>query len=392
MHTGNDNTVLIFILIVFVIIALLVGLSSNGVGKTSNVTALQQGAARNTITTSFALPYPQPNEFEYETQVAFHNFKSAYNKNYATPLEEASRYTTFAANKLRADALNVYSGGDAYFGTNRFSDLTPEEFASTHLNTSYPTPFEYEAGFSAPLVLGGKTPRKTSWTPTKIKEGLCKNHTNWQVASFDWRTCNAVTPVQDQEQCGSCWAFASASALASARYLVTGVKELLSPEQLVQCDTAASGCDGGFPTNAYAYAERNGMQSERSYRYTSQSGNTGRCSYNSSDVVLKTVKDYNSLPKNAAAIQQALYEIGPLTVAIDASSLSSYQSGIFKGPGKLSSPDHAVLLVGWGTQNGTPYWIVKNSWGSSWGMGGYFHMLRGQNTCLVEEYASYVQV
>lgn len=385
----------VIVLALVLVIAFLYNQQGNSHTTTtdSNRSSAIVGSSRTARVVEPVVADESVSELEFENRKAFAQFVSTYNPLYTDQVERGYRYATFTANRARAAQLYQSSNGIAHFGVNEFSDMPPEEFAVSRLNQSKPTIAEYEVGYTAPLVRSGKRPRTASWTPTVLKSGLCKNRpASWQVSEFDWRTCGAITPVQDQGQCGSCWAFASSSALASARYLSTGVKQQLSPEQLVECDKTANGCSGGWPTNAFAYVNENGLESSQKYSYVSSQGNVGRCVYNKEDVALRTVKDFNSLPNDASLIQRALFEVGPLTVAIDATNLQTYQSGIFDGPRVQAAPNHAVLLVGWGVSNGVPYWIVKNSWGPSWGMGGYFHMLRGKNSCYVEQFATYVQV
>lgn len=238
-------------------------------------------------------------------------------------------------------------------------------------------------------------------------------------ASFDWRDHGAVTPVRDQGSVGTCWAFSTVGAIESQRILAGNAPEELSVEQVVDCDAtrdptnihADCGVFGGWPYLAYQYVEHaGGLNSEATYNYCSGSGKCYPCpadGYNKTvcgppvDYCLKNesctarlrpsefvngsrVRNWSAVQPDEQQMKLALVARGPLSILIDATGLSFYKSGIW-GPRFCSKTmtDHAVLLVGYGTDSGKDYWIVKNSWGLKWGMDGYFMMERGKDMCAI---------
>ncbi|XP_071751754.1 digestive cysteine proteinase 2 isoform X2 [Centroberyx gerrardi] len=211
--------------------------------------------------------------------------------------------------------------------------------------------------------------------------------------TVDYRAMGYVTEVKDQGYCGSCWAFSTTGAIEGQIYKRTGQLVSLSEQNLVDCSRSYGtyGCNGAWMANAYDYVVSNGLQSESTYPYTSV--DTQPCFYDSR-LSVAHIADYRFIPKgDEQALADAVATIGPITVAIDAdhSSFLFYSSGIYEesncNPNNLS---HAVLLVGFGSEGGQDYWIIKNSWGSSWGEGGYMRMIRdGSNTCGIASYALY---
>ncbi|XP_056269929.1 procathepsin L [Pseudoliparis swirei] len=209
----------------------------------------------------------------------------------------------------------------------------------------------------------------------------------------DYRNMGYVTEVKDQGFCGSCWAFSTTGAIEGQIYKKTGQLVSLSEQNLVDCSRSYGtyGCNGAWMANAYDYVVSNGLQASDAYPYSSV--DTQPCYYDSRQAVAH-IKDYRFIPKgDEQALADAVATIGPITIAIDAnhSSFLFYSSGIYDEP--LCNPNslsHAVLLVGYGSDGGQDYWIIKNSWGSSWGEGGYMRMARdGRNTCGVASYALY---
>lgn len=188
--------------------------------------------------------------------------------------------------------------------------------------------------------------------------------------SIDWRTKGAVTDVEEQGKCGSCWAFSILGALESQQFRKTGHLIQLSPQNLVDCANAKHKCEGQSRHNAMDYIKRNGVETERMYPYRAVGG---KCKYNRRKSVA-TLKGYRDLPEgDETRLQQAIANVGPISVCVDAShkSFQHYSGGIYYEPKCGSSDDdldHAVLVVGYSTdRNGKDYYIVKNSWGEDWG-------------------------
>jgi len=247
---------------------------------------------------------------------------------------------------------------DATFkvGMNQFGDMTNTEFASMFNGVKVPKGYTHDATFVS--------------TNAKLPD------------SWDWRTQGAVTPVKDQGQCGSCWSFSTTGSVEGCHFLTAKNLVGLSEQNLVDCSTAQGnqGCNGGLMTSAMDYIKIGGIDSESSYPYTATGPN--QCQFSASNVASHEQGYTNVASGDENALQQSVYQ-GPTSVAIDASqsSFQFYTSGVYSDPNCSSSQlDHGVLAVGWGSDpSGGPYWIVKNSWNTSWGNQGYIWMARNQN-------------
>ncbi|XP_010179574.1 PREDICTED: cathepsin S-like isoform X2 [Mesitornis unicolor] len=196
----------------------------------------------------------------------------------------------------------------------------------------------------------------------------------------------------DMGACGSCWAFSAVGALEAQVKLKTGTLVSLSAQNLVDCSTmyGNKGCGGGLMTSAFQYIiDNEGIDSDESYPYTAQNGT---CQYNASTRAA-TCSKYVELPyADEAALKDAVANIGPVSVGIDATqpTFFLYRSGVYDDPRCKQEVNHGVLVIGYGTLDDKDYWLVKNSWGVRFGDGGYIRMARNHaNHCGIASYASY---
>jgi C1A family cysteine protease len=281
-----------------------------------------------------------------------------HGKAYASWNEYEKRKSVFKANMLKAQLGNIESvqnGGDAVFGVTQFSDLTEEEFRNTYLMPNFEPVEEdrfVETSFNA-------------------------------AADIDWRTRGVLTPVKDQGQCGSCWAFSATEAIES--YAVVSGKyrlQALSPQQINSCDRSDGGCNGGNTETAYRYVvSAGGIETEQSYPYTSGRGTTGPCLADASKFVVK-ITGYKAVAQGESNLEAALNN-GPVSVCLAADAFQTYKGGILATcPGRI---DHCVQAVGYTAD----YWIVRNSWGTGWGEAGFIRIKRGSNLCLISNDVTY---
>ena len=210
--------------------------------------------------------------------------------------------------------------------------------------------------------------------------------------SFDWREhINFGKSIRDQGACGSNWAFETMEMLEALYAKGKGVYIKLSVQMLIDCDNLDNGCNGGTIENALTWIKANGIMREEDYPYR---GVRGICKMDPSKFIDMKVIGYKKLgsittPASENEMAQLLYEEGPYTIGMNSVGLYAYASGILDLSSTKCPPDninHFPLLVGYGTTGKLDYWIVKNSWGSSWGEKGYFRIARGKGVCGINRY------
>ncbi|TKR66627.1 hypothetical protein L596_022894 [Steinernema carpocapsae] len=224
---------------------------------------------------------------------------------------------------------------------------------------------------------------------------------------FDWRDHGALTPVQNQgDNCESCYAFSTTGNIESVYKVKKGVLLSLSKQQIVDCCRAecsvtqsrlnpncCGGCKKGYTGFALEYVLHNGIETELDYRYHASTDDV--CRFNRSEVAVR-INGQVMLPQNDEdKVARYLIKHGAISASVHANKHleEHYEKGIFdltdeECPNDIRDLNHAILLVGFGEENGVKYWIVKNSWGTEWGEAGYFRMVRGKNLCGVAMYVT----
>merc|ERR1740116_678880 len=197
--------------------------------------------------------------------------------------------------------------------------------------------------------------------------------------AINWINAGAVTDVKDQGQCGSCWSFSSTGSIEGAHFIATGELLSFSEQQLVSCaglNYGNYGCYGGLQESAYSYYEAgHNAELEKVYPYASGAGAMPKCEYDSASTTAVTVSDYLAVTPDNVEQMKAALNTQPLAVSIEAdtSVFQTYSSGVLDSAKCGTSLDHAVLAVGYGNDatTGLDYWLVKNSWNTTWGDQGY---------------------
>lgn len=291
----------------------------------------------------------------------FLNFIKDHSKKYENLSELALRYKIFSSN-IQEEHI------DLSVKLSPFMDLSAEEF-------------KYKMGL---ITIDAAKIRATSSTYKLKSFGAAPD-------SYDFRDVGAVTEVRNQGQCGSCWAFSAIGNVESLNILKNKDSSLLSEQQLVDCDSQDYGCNGGLMDNAFQYLKQYGVMTEESYKYTAYDGN---CKYNKKKVSVE-VTGFRDIESNEERIKEVLFENGPLSIAVNATPFQFYNKGILRPTKNNCNPqqlNHGVLLVGYGSENGVNYWIIKNSWSTEWGEDGYIRLERGTGACGVNTMVSTAEI
>uniref|UniRef100_A0A8D8TQT2 Cathepsin L n=1 Tax=Cacopsylla melanoneura TaxID=428564 RepID=A0A8D8TQT2_9HEMI len=318
------------------------------------------------------------NKFEELVKEEWNTFKLKHSKSYESDIEESFRLKIFMENKKRIAQHNAhFENGKVSFKQemNHFGDMLHHEFVHT-MNGFKPS--------TRGLAKLATEPGVTFIAPDNVV--LPKE--------VDWRKKGAVTAVKDQGQCGSCWAFSSTGALEAQHFRKTGKLVSLSEQNLVDCSGkyGNQGCNGGLMDQAFQYIKENhGIDTENSYPYEAEDD---KCRYKPAKAGAVDRGYVDITEGDEDKLQAAVATIGPVSIAIDAShqSFQFYSEGVYYEPEcNTTQLDHGVLIVGYGTDaEDQDYWLVKNSWNTTWGDQGYIKMARNrENNCGVASSASY---
>jgi len=313
--------------------------------------------------------------FDAELNTHWEQYKQTHKKLYNNGEEESLRRGIWEKNLKYINTHNLEASNGVHSYTlkmNQFGDLTKTEFL---------------------IQFTGFNKTRTMFRSLESTKFLVPS--NLQIPdSVDWRTQGYVTPVKDQGQCGSCWAFSAVASLEGQHFKNSGKLVSLSEQNLVDCSRkyGNEGCNGGLMDQAFDYIKANkGIDTEESYPYKARDE---KCKFNK-NTVGATVTGYTDITSGSEdELTAAIASVGPIAVAIDASqdSFQFYSTGIYVEDGCSSVQlDHGVTAVGYGTQGaGKDFYIVKNSWADTWGDKGYIMMSRNNNNmCGISTAASY---
>ncbi|CAH1966751.1 unnamed protein product [Acanthoscelides obtectus] len=293
-------------------------------------------------------------------------FKLTHGKTYRSLVEDKNRFSIFQDNVRKIQEHNEkYESGEVSYAmkVTQFADMTQQEFLDM---------------------------LKTQSKGARPRNGIKFDSTGIETKkTIDWRKEGAVTPVKDHGKCSSCWAFSAVGSIEGQLFLKNKTLIDLSVQELVDCtkyEYLNFGCSGGRMDNAFYYIHKYGIQSEESYPYTARDG---KCKRNGYVVKIKKFVELYDEREITAAVSFK----GPVSAAIDGSSLSLYSHGIIdETSGCSNSPkhvNHAILIVGYGSEDGVDYWIVKDAFGAKWGEHGYFRIKRNVNACGISYVGSY---
>lgn len=346
---------------------------------------------------------------------AFQKFVRTHGKAYASFDELKERYNIWTDNikvmQTKLDKINA----TFEIGLNEFSDMTSQEFKKQFLTLDYKlndildaqakTAYSFTGDplnfVNNAIGLGNNTalPNLTA-NANSVSGSVSVNIANLNIPNLksnyitipsylNYAQTGLVTPVKNQGTCGCCWSFATVATIEGQYYKKTGKTVSFSEQHLVNCDSQDLGCNGGFMTTALDYIKNNlgSLPTMASAPYLGYKSTCNRAL--KSDF---TVTGYTTAgTTDELQIALFLYQKGPIAVALNANSyLQYYKSGILNLNSANCNPNginHAVTIVGYGTQNGLDYWIVKNSWGTTWGEAGYFRIARGSGVCGINKYS-----
>ena len=300
-------------------------------------------------------------------EVEFQNYAANYGKNYETVEDYQTRLAIFRQNKIKNAQLNAQNSG-AEFGITQFSDWTLEEFKA----------------------IQGAKDIDLSEFPEQFEEIELEQAVNGPI---DWRSQGKVNAVKNQGNCGSCWAFSATATMESIHAINKGQLNRLSEQEVVDCShTGNNGCSGGMYDRAWNDMQKlGGFQTESSYPYTAKAGT---CRFNKGSVAAIPAGQTQIRRNDPNAIKAALVN-GPVSIALAAGNpyFQGYKGGVLSDSRCPTQIDHAVVAVGWGTTGSQDYFIIRNSWGASWGEQGHIRIAAasGAGVCGMNTYPAQVK-
>jgi len=290
--------------------------------------------------------------FTFLSLPTFNSWIKTYNKSYLNQSDYIDRQSIYLSNLIKISRHNAENHSWT-MGVNQFADLTSDEFKAQFAGCYHTRSYDYSEGFN------------------NIQSTVLP-------VSVNWTEVGAVTPVKNQGQCGSCWAFSTTGSTESAWFLSKNQSVSLSEQQLVDCAGAEGnqGCNGGLMDYGFQYIiDNHGLTTESNYPYTARDGT---CNKQKVSNVAATISGFTDVATNSELALMTAVAQQPISVAVEAdqSIFQLYSGGVVTGKCGTNL-DHGVLLVGYGTLANEDYWIVKNSWGTDWGMNGYILLGRG---------------
>lgn len=322
--------------------------------------ALVAGFTYLTNTSNTKTSFLGKSENSPDLLTAWLQWKNQNNKHFATSSEDQYRFAVFKENYNKILLVNA-SQGSYKLALNQFADMTHPE-VKVQLNAKLDS-----------------SPRDEEFLDTS---NLPK--------SVDWRKTGAVTSIKDQGACGSSWAWGVAGSIEGLAFNNKLDTSDVSVQQMVDCTTIATwgnnGCEGGYMTTTFKYLEIYGWMAEKDYKYTAE---LAKCKYDPKLVAGHNKSFKSVIPDYDVQLMAALVK-GPVATAVDMNNGYMYKGGVFTGCEPGTAPNHGILAVGYGSENGQDFWILKNTWGANWGEEGFIRIARGSpNDCGVRKMASY---
>ena len=304
--------------------------------------------------TSAFLPPDHPQKTEILQE--FKNWSLENNRTYSSEEEFTFRFSIFSANYQRIQTFNSNPNKTHFLALNNFSDLTRDELT------------KYTRGHKHGRLLHSARPMNLQTDATPLP------------TSIDWRTLNAVTPIKNQGDCGACWAFSTIVGLEGLYALKNGTLKTFSEQNLIDCSTNGpnTGCAGGDPEAGYDYIRMIGVEYDSDYPFIAADE---KC-HKDLSLPRYQIKGYVQVTANDSDQLAAAVAKQPVSICIDGEDpdFLSYKGGIYTSSVCTTDLGHCLAIVGYGSENGVDYWIVKNSYGTSWGENGYVRMIKQSGT------------